>query len=187
MTIRRLLLATAAAFAVGLASSAFDLAQAAGKLAGQIASTAEGAMEGVVVSAKKAGSTITVSVVSDAQGHFGFPAGRLEPGSYALRIRAAGYELDGPKTVEIGSQDTPVALTLRKAQNIASTLTSAEWLMSIPGTREQKNMLDRCTSCHTLERPIKSTYDADALVGVLTRMASYAPGTTPLEPHKRLD
>jgi streptogramin lyase len=59
--------------------------------------------------------------------------------------------------------------------------------MSIPGTLEQKNMLDRCTSCHTLERPIRSTYDADALTGVLARMASYAPGTTPLEPHKRLD
>jgi virginiamycin B lyase len=48
-------------------------------------------------------------------------------------------------------------------------------------------MLDRCTSCHTLERPFKSSYDADALIGVMQRMASYAPGTTPLEPHKRLD
>jgi streptogramin lyase len=179
-----LLLVTCAALALTVALADWSSAAA---LSGQVSSAEEGAMEGVVVSAKKAGSTITVSVVSDAQGRFSFPAGRLEPGSYALRIRAAGYELDGPKTVEIGAQDTPVTLALRKAQSIASTLTSAEWLMSMPGTREQKNMLDRCTSCHTLERPIKSSYDADALLGVLKRMASYAPGTTPLEPHQRLD
>ena len=144
-------------------------------------------MEGVVVSAKKAGSTITVSVVSDAQGHFSFPSSKIEPGQYAMRIRAAGYELDGPKTVDVGAAAAPIEIKLSKAKNVAAQLTSGEWLMSIPGTIEQKNMLDRCTSCHTLERPIKSTYDADALVGVLTRMASYAPGTTPLEPHKRLD
>jgi hypothetical protein len=34
-------------------------------------------MEGVVVSAKKEGSTIAISVVTDAQGRFAFPANRL--------------------------------------------------------------------------------------------------------------
>jgi virginiamycin B lyase len=43
-------------------------------LTGQVTSEAEGAMEGVVVSAKKEGSTVTVSVISDAQGRFSFPA-----------------------------------------------------------------------------------------------------------------
>jgi virginiamycin B lyase len=191
MQIRRLLLATTAAVTLTLTATGADwskvAAQSAVALSGQVSSAEENAMEGVVVSAKRAGSTITVSVISDAQGNFSFPAGRLEPGSYTLRVRAAGYELDGPKTVDIGPQGAPIAIKLRKARNVAAQLTSGEWLMSIPGTPEQKNMLDRCTSCHTLERPIKSTYDADALTGVLQRMASYAPGTTPLEPHKRLD
>ncbi len=189
MQIRRLLLATAAAVTLTLAGAPTHWSTAAAQtatLSGQVSSAEESAMEGVVVSAKKAGSTITVSVVSDAQGNFSFPAGRLEPGSYALRIRAAGYELDGPKTVEVGPQAAPIAIKLRKAGNIAAQLTSSEWLMSAPGTIAQKNMLDRCTSCHTLERPFKSTYDADALMGVLARMASYSPGTTPLEPHQRL-
>ena len=35
-----------------------------------------------LVSAKKAGSTITVTVVSDAKGAYAFPADRLAPGSY---------------------------------------------------------------------------------------------------------
>ena len=51
-------------------------------------------MEGVVVSAKKDGSTISVSVVTDAQGRYAFPAARLEPGRYTLKARAAGYEID---------------------------------------------------------------------------------------------
>jgi streptogramin lyase len=191
MQIRRLLLTTTAALTLTLTAAGTDwskvAAQSAAVLSGQVSSAEEGAMEGVVVSAKKVGGTITVSVISDAQGYFNFPSGRLEPGSYALRIRAAGYELDGPKTIDVGPQGAPLTIKLRKARNVAAQLTSGEWLMSIPGTPDQKNMLDRCTSCHTLERPIKSTYDADALTGVLQRMASYAPGTTPLEPHKRLD
>src|SRR5579883_283486 len=177
--------AVALALAVGDCRSA-ALAQPAATLSGQVTSAEEGAMEGVVVSAKKTGSTITVWVVTDGQGNFKFPADRLGPGSYALGIRAAGYELDGPKTAAVAAGSAPIAIKLVKTKNVADQLNSAEWLMSIPGTIEQKNMLDRCTSCHTLARPIKSTYDADALMGVLQRMASYAPGTTPLEPHKRL-
>ena len=50
-------------------------------LAGQVSSAAEGAMEGVLVSAKRAGSTVTTTVVSDSKGHFSFPASRLEPGA----------------------------------------------------------------------------------------------------------
>ena len=118
MQIRRLLLATAAAVTLTLAAAPAHWSTAAAQtaaLSGQVSSAEESAMEGVVVSAKKAGSTITVSVVSDAQGNFSFPAGRLEPGSYALRIRAAGYELDGPKTVEVGPQAAPIAIKLRKA------------------------------------------------------------------------
>jgi len=64
-------------------------------LTGQVTSDEEGPMEGVVVSAKLDGSTITVSVYSDKQGHYYLPANRLEPGHYKLKIRAVGYDLDG--------------------------------------------------------------------------------------------
>src|SRR5205823_1954167 len=69
-------------------------AQTPSALVGQVASVQDGSMEGVVVSAKKDGSTISVSVVTNAQGHFAFPASRLEPGHYTLKARAADYELD---------------------------------------------------------------------------------------------
>ena len=47
-------------------------------------------MEGVLVSAKKTGSTITTTVVTDEKGRYQFPAVRLAPGHYAMRIRATG-------------------------------------------------------------------------------------------------
>src|ERR1700730_6870918 len=65
-------------------------------LVGKVTSQAEGAMEGVIVGAKKAVSTITTWVVSDAQGQYSFPRDRMEPGKYAISIRAVGYEL--PRT-----------------------------------------------------------------------------------------
>jgi carboxypeptidase family protein/uncharacterized protein DUF2442 len=70
-------------------------------LSGRVTSAEEGPMEGVLVSAKRTGSTITVTVVSDAQGRYAFPATKLEPGPYALRIRAVGYDLDTPAAVDI--------------------------------------------------------------------------------------
>lgn len=51
-------------------------AQAPVALSGRVSSAEEGPMEGVVVSAKKDGSTISVSVVSGAGGRFAFPAAR---------------------------------------------------------------------------------------------------------------
>ena len=96
--------------------SVFSPAAVAQSLTGRVTSADEGAMEGVLVSAKQAGSTVTVTVVSDAKGRYSFPAAKLEPGSYALRIRAAGYELDGPATVEVaGQKPTTLDLKLRKA------------------------------------------------------------------------
>ena len=52
-------------------------------------------MEGVLVSAKKEGSTITITVVSDDKGQFSFPASKLDAGKYNITIRAIGYKLDG--------------------------------------------------------------------------------------------
>ena len=88
---------------LGLAIAVLDAATIAARGAGDAAltgtvTTAENEpMEGVLVSAKRDGSTATVTVVSDQQGRYSFPAAKLVPGHYALRIRAAGYDLSGPQ------------------------------------------------------------------------------------------
>src|SRR3981081_441492 len=76
-------------------------AQTAAALSGEVSSAEEGAMEGVLVSAKRAGSTITITVVSDAKGRYSFPAAQLDPGRYAIRIRAVGYDLEGPAAADV--------------------------------------------------------------------------------------
>ena len=143
-------------------------------------------MEGVVVSAKKDGSTITVSVVTDDKGHFSFPAARLEPGHYTISARAAGYDLDGaegPPTSRPARRPRPTSSSSRR-KNLTAQLTNAEWLMSMPGTDEQKRFLLNCNSCHTLERIVKSTHDADEFMQMFQRMGGYYPGSTPLKPQR---
>src|SRR4030081_3061619 len=48
-------------------------AQGQAALTGTVSSDAEGKMEGVVVTAKKPGSIVEVSVTTDAQGQYTFP------------------------------------------------------------------------------------------------------------------
>jgi virginiamycin B lyase len=148
-------------------------------LTGRVTSPQEGAMEGVLVSVQRAGSPVSVTVVTDEAGRYSFPAGRLAPGDYALRIRAIGYELERPATVGIAAKGTVTAdLALRKVDDISSQLTSTEWLISMPGGSEQKRPLIECMSCHTLERVVRSKLTADEFVGVLKRMANYANNST---------
>src|SRR5260370_41988174 len=142
-------------------------------------------MEGVGVSAKKEGPTISISVVTNVAGRFAFPVARLEPGHYALKARAAGYELDGTRAADVASgQEAKAEIKLKKVKNLPAHLTNAEWLISMPGTDEQKRFLLNCTTCHTLERIMRSTHDADEFMQVFHRMSLYYPGSTPLKPQR---
>src|SRR6516162_2786472 len=94
-------------------------------LTGRVSSAEEGPMEGVLIGAKKAGSTITVTVVSDEQGRYRFPSPKLPPGQYALRIRAVGYDLVSPSSIEVGAGTTVADLKLRKAADPAAQLSNA--------------------------------------------------------------
>jgi virginiamycin B lyase len=156
-------------------------------LSGQISSAKEGPMEGVVVSAKRAGSTITISVVSDAQGHYSFPASKIGPGDYALKIRAIGYDLEGPNKVVVRqSKATTADLKLRSVDDITDQMTPAEWIASIPGTEDQKKFLYNCSTCHNPERIVKSAHDADDFSkNVLERMRIYANSAWDRHPQVR--
>src|SRR4051812_37092552 len=101
------LAAVSVLFAVGDSKPA--AAQTPVALTGTISSAEEGKMEGVLVNAKKDGSTITTTVVSDAQGYYRFPAARLEPGHYILSIRAVGFDLDGPNGIDVTAGQTSAA------------------------------------------------------------------------------
>src|SRR5262245_36858650 len=149
-------------------------------LTGKVTSAREGAMEGVLVSAKRAGAKQTVTVVSDRDGRYRFPRARLEPGDYTVRIRAIGYDFD-PTSISIAPQKTTTAdLALRPTSDLASQLTNAEWLASFPGTEDQKASVRGCAHCHTLELMTRSKHDANQFVGVIERMSGYPPLSFPL-------
>ena len=155
-------------------------ADGAAALTGLVSSSEEGPMEGVLVSAKKTGSTIAVTVVSDEKGRYAFPANRLDPGQYALSIRAVGYDLSGPGAATITAGKPATAdLKLTKAANPASQLTNTEWINSMPGSPQQKSSIYGCTHCHTLRLVTQSRHDETKWLPVLERMASYPPLSFP--------
>jgi virginiamycin B lyase len=149
-------------------------------LTGKITSMQEGAMEGVLVSARRDGSNITTTVVTNAQGVYSFPADRLAPGHYTVSIRAIGYTLDGPQAADISASSATTAdLTLVKTNALANQMSNGEWLQSMPGPDSAKAPLIICVECHTLQRIVQSTHDAAEFVQVFHRMGTYSPGSTP--------
>lgn len=187
---RTCLLSNMAAFALLAASVAFARAEPrlAPALSGHVSSAAEGAMEGVLVTAGRPGLPISVTVVSDHDGNFAFPANRLKPGKYFLAIRAAGYDLAGAGAVEVAAGKTAIAdLQLRPTANLASQLTAAEWMMSMPGSDGQRLGLINCTGCHTVERVMRSTHDPDEFAQLMWRMATYAFVSQPMKPQRRVN
>src|SRR3989449_11550614 len=130
------LAATAAAMVfppVGNAVRAEGLAA----LTGLVSSEAEGRMEGVVVTARRAGSIVQVSVTTDAEGRYSFPRDRLEPGEYTLDIRAVGYDIGSPaKATGANGKAAAADIKLKATKNLAGQLTNAEGMLSIPGTAQ---------------------------------------------------
>ena len=161
-------------------------AQAQSALTGKVTSAEEGAMEGVVVSAKK--GIVTVSVMSNDKGEFSFPASKLGAGDYALSIRAVGYILQGPKSVSLAA-DKPATIEVKlvKTKNLASQLTNLEWMLSVPGTDEQRRALTGCTNCHSVERILTSSYNADEFFQVIKRMAQYSNNSFYKKPQIRAE
>ena len=170
-------------FLLGLTASSPAIAAESSALTGKVTSQEEGAMEGVIVSAKREGSTITVSVVSDAQGQYSFPVDRLEPGTYAIGIRAVGYDLTSPGPVELTAEPAHLDLPLTTTRRLSAQLSNGEWMISAPGSDAEKAYLDDCTMCHTLQQPLTSRYEADVMTTVVQRMSAHTINSTLLHPH----
>ena len=150
-------------------------------LAGTVSSSEEEKMEGVVVSAKRPGSTIMVSVSTNAQGQYSFPQDRLAPGAYDITIRAVGYTLR-PTSVTIQSDGaTQLDLTLAKAAGdvLALQMSNSEWIQSAPGTPGQKIALLRCLDCHGLQRPFFSKKNASDMAVTVQRMTVHNGNASP--------
>ena len=130
-------------------------------LEGMVSSEEEGQMEGVLVRAKGIGSSMRITVVTDSQGHYAFPRTKLGPGKYSVSIRAIGYTVRDPGQIEVSeNKATRLDLKLTRTQDLASQLTNAEWLMSLPGSDEEKKEIV-CVNCHMMDVIAKANYSED--------------------------
>ena len=132
-------------------------------------------MEGVLVTAKKAGVDHRHTVVTDDKGRYSFPAAKIEPGEYTSPSAPPAMTSTARQATVDAHKAATADLKLKKTKNLARQLTNAEWISSMPGTEEQKASLLNCVGCHTLERIVRSTHDNDG-----SRTSSCrAWGTTP--------
>jgi virginiamycin B lyase len=153
-------------------------AQAGAAITGLVSSAQEEKMEGVLVTARRQGANVSVTVVTDAQGRYTFPRSHVDPGAYTLTIRATGYDLVDPGTVMLSAGKTTTRdLSLVTTADLTRQLSSREWALSMSGTDEQKQNFialgESCTYCHSVERILKSKHTVEEFVPVISRMARY--------------
>jgi virginiamycin B lyase len=150
-------------------------------LTGTVSSPEEGKMEGVVVSAKRPGSTIMVSVSTNAQGQYSFPQDRLAPGAYDITMRAVGYTLRPTVAAIQSGGSTQLDLELAKAAPdvLALQMSNSEWIQSAPGTPAEKMALLRCLDCHGLQRPFFSKDNASEMAFTVQRMNAHSSNASP--------
>ena len=106
------------------------------------------------------------------------------PAITSSTIRAEGYELDGNGVTDIaaGKTTTDDLDAAQGRSNLAAQLNDAEWMLSIPGTEQQKKSLLNCNGCHTLQRIVQSTHTPEEWMPLFDRMAKYCPCSTPSRP-----
>jgi len=149
-------------------------------LCGTVTAPGAGSLEGVLVTARRTGAGVSVTVSTTERGRYCFPRTHLPAGDYALRIRATGFDLVGtPQASVTATRTTTADLTLQTTRDLAAQLTSQEWIISASGTPAQKAALQRqvinCNFCHTLERVMRSRHTAEQWPAVIARMNSYHP------------
>src|SRR5215472_19044548 len=179
---RSTLLATAAAVVTGLVMTAS--AQAADQqLSGTITAASGQKLDGVPVSAKREGSTITTSVYTDAQGNYYFPP--MAAGKYKVWAQALGFERN----------NADVDLSANKRQNLAlKTITDYEtkW-RQLPGELlfasfpednaddvHMKTIIhNNCNGCHTPSFPFQFRFDAGGWTRIMDLMKVIGGGGLP--------
>ena len=139
-------------------------------LSGLVSSEKGEALEGVLVRAKQEGVNRARTVATDAQGKYRFP--KLEAGKYAVEIaRADGMEEPSREGVEIRSgQESHVDFRIGPAKDMEKHLSPVDWLRNLPGTPEQRSLLDKeCMHCHTAT-PMKFRFDKDGWLKIVRTM-----------------
>jgi virginiamycin B lyase len=116
---------------------------------------------GAFVAAQNAKANITVSVLSDPQGHYRID--NLPAGEYQLSIRAVGYKAD-PRTgmTLTANQNTSADFSIQKDVVGWSDVSSYQGKLFLPPGKERDFLIQRCSICHFFQnRMVPLKLDAD--------------------------
>ncbi|MDB5865655.1 MAG: virginiamycin hydrolase Vgb [Betaproteobacteria bacterium] len=132
-------------------------------LSGAIASASGQKLEGVTVSAKLEGSTITTSVYTDNAGVYVFPP--LPAGSYRVWAQALGFELN-KGTVDLGTarRQNFMLQEIADVERRFRQLPGEMMVAALPETTPQdahmkKIFMNNCTACHSTSYALQFRFD----------------------------
>jgi streptogramin lyase len=155
-TTRTLLLACAASLAAAAHAADPVLSGAIGARSGQ-------KLDGVTVSAKLEGSTITTSVYTDAGGNYYFPP--LPTGKYRVWAQALGFERS-TATVDLSAARRhdftlqEIADTERRFRQLpGEMMVAALPEASADDARMKKIFMNNCTGCHSTSYTLQFRFD----------------------------
>jgi streptogramin lyase/mono/diheme cytochrome c family protein len=128
-------------------------------------------------------SGVRTTVYTDADGKFEFP--KMQAGSYTLRIatpvpfkpyRRDSVPIDGAtKLGEIVLERIADSDNLPASPELESQLSGAEILWNIPGTGEEKAMLQKnCSGCHSWQQIFRNRFDEHGWALVVDRMMHFS-------------
>jgi streptogramin lyase/mono/diheme cytochrome c family protein len=138
--------------------------------------------EGVAVQLV-APSGVRTTVYTNAAGKFEFP--KMQAGSYTLRIatpvpfkpyRRDSVSIDGTtKFEDIVLERVADSDNLPASPELESQLSGAEILWNVPGTAEEKAMLQKnCSGCHSWQQIFRSHYDEHGWSLIVDRMMHFS-------------
>ena len=178
MTVRTMLLATAAGLAAGVAAGT---ATADTLLSGTVAAAASGAwLDGVQVSAKKEGSTITTSVYTDGHGAYFFPP--LGEGRYVVWTQALGFRTArNPVEIKNPARADFTLEAIADPEERYRQLPPEAMVDALPDATPEDAALKKvftnaCTGCHTPGYPLQFRFD-EAGWNKIINLMKVVPGT----------
>ena len=153
-------------------------------LTGTIRSVDGNAMEGIAVSARTAGSRITTSVFTDAEGVYVFPP--LANGNYRVWAQTVGYSTGHAEAPLNGSGVVRRDFSLGTASigEITRQMSGADWFASLPESTIQERRIKQvfktsCTGCHLPSYVLQNRFDKKGWMTILDYMKTFTVGGGP--------
>lgn len=146
-------------------------------LTGTVTSASGEKMEGVTVSARGLGTTITTSVFTDAEGKYYFPL--LAEGEYRVWAQAVAFEA-ARSDLALGGSLVAWNATLLPKKDFELQLPGDRWLDALPeDTPENRKMKEvyrlACNGCHTHGFTLATRFDEKGWNDILTVMGVISP------------